>query len=242
MPSALELDHVSAFVRETVRLEDLTVTVQRGETVALVGSNSSGKGLALRLGAGLEAPASGSVWLLGLNLSQASEAEFLHLRRRAGIVFEKPALVSNMSVFNNVALPLRYHTTLPESEIRDRVMAKLRECGVDQFRDAFPAELALGDARLAAMARALAIDPEIIFIDELLFGLDADDLVRVRGLVEGFRRAGGLTVVVTINAPTSLFGLMDRLVLLRDGRLVAACSPAEAARVEDPMVKDFFAA
>lgn len=242
MPSALELDHVSAFLRETVRVEDLSLTVQRGETVALVGSNVSGKGLALSLAAGLEEPASGSVRLLGLNPSQVSEAEFLYLRQHVGVVFEKPALVSNMTVFNNVALPLRYHSTFPESEIRDRVTAKLAQCAVDQFRDAFPGELAMGDARMAAIARALAIDPEVIFIDELLLGLDADDLVRVRGLVEGFRLAGGLTVVVTINAPTSLFGLMDRLILLRDGRLVASCPPSEAPRVEDPMVRDFFAA
>lgn len=242
MPSALELDHVSAFVRETVRVEDLSVTVQRGEMIALVGSNVSGKGLALWLAAGLEEPTAGSVCLLGLNPWQVSEAEFLHLRQRVGVVFEKPALVSNMTVFNNVALPLRYHAMLRESEIQDRVRARMVECAVDQFRDAFPAELAIGDARLVAVARALAIDPEIIFIDELLFGLDADDLTRVRRLLEGFRQASGLTVVVTINAPTRLFEMMDRLILLRDGRLVASCPPAEAARVEDPMVGDFFAA
>lgn len=193
MPSALELDHVSAFLHETVRVEDLSVSVQRGETIALVGSNVSGKGLALWLAAGLEEPTAGSVCLLGLNPSQVSEAEFLHLHQRVGVVFEKPALVSNMTVFNNVALPLRYHATLGESEIQDRVRARLLECAVDQFRDAFPAELAIGDARLVAVARALVIDPEIIFIDELLFGLDADDLTRIRRLVEGFSKASGLT-------------------------------------------------
>ncbi len=238
--SVLELEHVSASVADHVRVDDLSLSVQRGEAVALVGSDASGKGLALKLCAGLEMPTSGTVRVLGVDPSQASEEEFLHLRQRVGFVFDKPALVSNLSVFNNVALPLRYHTALPESEIQDRVIARLRECGVDALRDRFPAELTLGDARLVAMARARVLDTEILFIDELLLGLDAEGLVRVRGLVEGYRKAGALTVVVTINAPTALFGLMDRLVLLRDGHMVAACPPVEASRVDDPMVLDFF--
>jgi len=238
--SALELDHVSAFVADTVHVDDLSLTVQQGEIVALVGSNASGKGLALKLCAGLETPAAGEVRLLGVDLAEGSDEEILRLRQRVGVVFDKPALVSNMSAFNNVALPLRYHTALAEGEIQDRVMARLSEYGVEALGDRFPAELTIGDARLVALARARVMDAEILFIDELLLGLDADDLVRIRGLIEGFRREARLTVVATINAPTGLFGLMDRLVLLRDGRLVAACPPAEVSRVDDPMVRDFF--
>jgi ABC-type transporter Mla maintaining outer membrane lipid asymmetry ATPase subunit MlaF len=239
--TVLELAHVSASKGDRVRVEDLSLTVQRGEAVALVGSNASGKSLALKLGAGLETPASGAVRVLGVDPAQASEDEVLRLRQRIGVVFDKPALVSNMSVFNNVALPLRYHLAPPDDEVRDRVMARLAECGVEDVRDRFPVDLTLGDARLAAIARARAMDPDILFIDELLIGLDADDLARVRGLVEGPWREEGLTVVITLNAPTTLFRVFDRLVLLRDGRLVAACPPAEAARVKDPMVPDFFA-
>lgn len=239
--TVLELAHVSASKGDRVRVEDLSLTVQRGEAVALVGSNASGKSLALKLGAGLEIPASGTVRVLGVDPAQASADEVLRLRQRLGVVFDKHALISNMTVFNNVALPLRYHLAPPEDEVQDRVMARLEECGVEDFRDRFPVDLTLGDARLAAIARARVMDPDILFIDELLIGLDADDLRRVRGLVEGPWREQGLTVVITLNAPTTLFRFFDRLVLLRDGRLVAALPPAEAARVKDPMVPDFFA-
>jgi phospholipid/cholesterol/gamma-HCH transport system ATP-binding protein len=238
--TVLELAHVSASKGDRVRVEDLSLTVQRGEAVALVGSNASGKSLVLKLGAGLETPASGAVRVLGVDPSQASDDERLRLRQRLGVVFDKHALISNMTVFNNVALPLRYHLAPPEDEVQDRVMARLAECGVEDFRDRFPFDLTLGDARLVAIARARAMGTEILFIDELLIGLDADDLVRIHGLLAGPWREQGLTVVITLNAPTALFGSMDRLVLLRDGRFVAACPPEEAARVKDPMIPDFF--
>ncbi len=187
--AVITLDHVSASERDQTLVEDISFTVHRGEAVALVGSNASGKGLVLRLCAGLEAPASGTVRVLGADPARATEEQLLGLRQRVGFVFAKPALISNMTVFNNVALPLRYHTVLPETEIQERALVRLTECGVDAFRDRMPSDLTLGDARQAALA-----------------------LLRV----------------------------MDRLVLLRDGRLVATCPPAEASQVVDPMVQDFF--
>ncbi len=238
--AVITLDRVSASERDQTLVEDISFTVQRGEAVALVGSNASGKGLVLRLCAGLEAPASGTVRVLGADPARATEEQLLALRQRVGFVFAKPALISNMTVFDNVALPLRYHTVFPETEIRERVLARLAECGVDAFRDRMPADLTLGDARQAAIARATVMDPDLLCVDEMLVGLDADDLIRLRKILERYRRERELTIVVTINAPTSLFRVMDRLVLLRDGRFVAACPPAEAPRVVDPMVQDFF--
>ena len=237
--AVITLDHVSASEGNQVRVDDLSLTVRRGEAVALVGSSTSGKGLALRLGAGLEAPESGSVRILGVNPAAASEEEMVHLRRRVGFVFVKPALLNALSVFDNVALPLRYHATLPEAAIRDRVLARLAGCGVEGLHDRFPAGLAIGEARLVAMARAMAMDAEILLIDEVLFGLDADELVRFRKIVENYRKQRGLTIVATFSAPTGLFAMMDRLVLIRNGRIVGDCPPAEASRVDDPMVRDF---
>ena len=135
---------------------------------------------------------------------------------------------------------MRYHTELPESAIRERVMACLAECGVEVFHDHLPASLTMGSARLAALARALVMDTELLCVDDALFGLDAEELVRFRGLLEKYRRDKEVTIVIGVNAQTSLFALMDRLVLIRDGRLVAVCPPAEASHVDDPMVRDFF--
>jgi phospholipid/cholesterol/gamma-HCH transport system ATP-binding protein len=238
--AAITLDHASASAGAPTLVVDMSFTVQRGEAVALVGSNASGKGLVLRFCAGLEAPASGTVRVLGVDPARASEEQLLALRQRIGFVFVKHALISNMAVYDNVALPLRYHTVFPEAEIQKRVLAHLGECGVDAFRDRMPADLTLGDARQAAIARAMVMDPDILCVDEVLVGLDADDLVRVRKILERYRRERGLTIVATINAPTSLFRMMDRLVLIRDGRLVAVCPPDEAPLVVDPMVQDFW--
>lgn len=240
--AVIVLDHVFASEGILEHVEDFSLTVHKGEAVALVGSNRSGKGLAMKLCAGLGEPSAGSVRLLGVDPAAASDEELLQLRRRVGVVFAKPALISNMSVYDNVALPLRYHTTLPETTIRGKAMACLAECGVELFHDHLPGGLAMGDARLAALARALVTEPDILFVDEVLFGLDADDLIRFRGLLEKYRREKGLTIVASINAPTALFALMDRLALMRDGRLVALCPPAEAARVDDPMAQEFFGA
>src|SRR5207253_7145916 len=122
---ALQLEHASAFLREGQSVNDVSLVVQPGELVAFVGSNSSGKGLALRLAAGLEAPLEGTVRLLGVNPARVGEPAYLELRRRVGVIFDQPALISNMSVFNNVVLPLRYHTVLSESDIEGRVIAAL---------------------------------------------------------------------------------------------------------------------
>jgi ABC-type transporter Mla maintaining outer membrane lipid asymmetry ATPase subunit MlaF len=238
--TVIELDHVSASEGVLEHVEDFSLTVRKGEAVALVGSNRSGKGLALKLCAGLGEPSSGAVRVLGVDPVSAPAEAVLQLRRRVGVVFAKPALVSNMSVYDNVALPLRYHETLAETVIHGRVMACLAECGVDLFHDHLPGGLVMGDARLAALARALVVEPDILIVDDVLLGLDADDLIRFRGLLGKYRREKGVTIVVSINAPTSLFALMDRLALMRDGRLVALCPPAEAARVDDPMVREFF--
>ncbi len=238
--TVIELDRVSASEGLLAHLEEVSLTVRRGEAVALVGSNRSGKGLALKLCAGMGEPSSGSVRVLGVDPSAASDEEMMHLRRRVGVVFAKPALLSNMCVYNNVALPLRYHAALPEAAVQDRVMSCLAECGVELFRDHMPSGLTMGDARLAALARALVTEPEILFVDDVLVGLDAGDLVRSRGLLGKRRRETGLTIVVSISAPTTLFALMDRLVLMQDGRIVAVRPPAEAAQVDNPMVRDFF--
>lgn len=238
--AVITLDHVSASEEERTPVEDISMTVQRGEAVALVGANASGKSLVLRLCAGLEAPASGTVRVLGVDPARASEEQLLALRQRIGFVFVKHALISNMTVYNNVALPLRYHTVFPEAEIRKRVLAHLVECGVDAYCDRMPAGLTLGDARLAAIARAMVMDPDLLCVDEVLVGLDANDLFRLRKILERYRRERELTVVTTINAPTSLFQVMDRLVLIRDGRLVAVYPPDEAHPVVDPMAQDFW--
>ncbi|HEY3198827.1 MAG TPA: ATP-binding cassette domain-containing protein [Nitrospirales bacterium] len=236
----LQLDKVSAFLREGHRVDDVSLLVRHGELVALVGGNNSGKSLALRLAAGLEAPLTGMIRLLGVNPALAAETEYIDLRRRVGVVFDRPGLLSNMNVFNNVALPLRYHTVLSEPEIQDKVMAALREWNVEHLREQFPAELMLGDARFVALARAEILDPEILFLDDMLLGLDATGLVRLRGFFERMRVAGKTTLITSAGAATKLFEVLDRLLFFRNGRFVADARPAEVVQIKDPAVQELF--
>jgi phospholipid/cholesterol/gamma-HCH transport system ATP-binding protein len=237
---ALQLEHVSAFLREGQSVNDVSLQVQHGELVAFVGSNSSGKGLALRLCAGLEAPLEGTVRLLGVNPARVAEPGYLDLRRRVGVIFDQPALISNMNVFNNVALPLRYHTVLSESHIEGRVIAALREWGIEDLRDRFPAELMLGDARLVGIARAQIFEPEILFFDDMLVGLDAGGLSRLRKFFESLRTKRGLTIVTSAGAPTKLFEVLDRVFFFQNGRLLSNGSPAEVLKSKEPGVLELF--
>ena len=237
--TALQLDKVSAFLREGHRIDDVSLLVRHGELVALVGGNNSGKSLALRLAAGLETPLAGMVRLLGVNPERASDADYLDLRRRVGVVLDRPGLLSNMNVFNNVALPLRYHTLLSEAEIEDKVMAALREWNIENLREQFPAELTLGDARFVAIARADILDPEILFLDDMLLGLDAAGLAHLRTFFESVR-VGGTTLITSAGAATKLFEAMDRLLFFRNGRLVADVSPAEVVKSTDPAVHELY--
>jgi len=237
---AVELEHVSASLERGERVEDVSLVVQRAESVALLGGSGSGKTVALRVAAGLEEISSGTVRLLGEDPMELSEDEYVNLRRRVGVVFDRPALISNMSVFSNVALPLRYHTLGNDRQIEERVLEALREWGVEAFRDRFPAELAPADARLVAMARALMFDPEILFIDEMVIGLDAWGVARLRAFFEKMRAKGVKTIVASASAPNSLLQLMDRLLFFREGRIIAEGKPSELSKATDPTVQALF--
>jgi phospholipid/cholesterol/gamma-HCH transport system ATP-binding protein len=235
----LELDHVSAFLREGQSVDDVSLTVRHGELVALVGGDASGKSLALLLAAGIESPLKGTVRVLGVDPALAPERAYVDLRRRVGVVFDRPALLSNMSVFNNISVPLRYHTALSDPEIEDKVTEALRLWGIEHLRDWFPAQLMLSDARFVALARALMLNPEILFLDDMLLGLDAWGLARLRGFFESVRAKRGMTLVTSAGAPTKLLEILDRVLFFQNGRMVADGAPAEIVRMKDPAVHEF---
>jgi phospholipid/cholesterol/gamma-HCH transport system ATP-binding protein len=237
--ATLELDHVSAFLREGQSVDDVSLLVRHGELVALVGGDGSGKSLALLLAAGIESPLKGTVRVLSIDPALAPEETYVDLRRRAGVVFDRPALLSNMNVFNNIALPLRYHTGLLEPEIEAKVTEALRLWGIEHLRDWFPAQLMLSDARFVALARALILNPEILFLDDMLLGLDAWGLARLRGFFESVRSKRAMTLVTSAGVPTKLLEIMDRVLFFQNGRMVADTTPAEAVRMQDPAVHEF---
>jgi phospholipid/cholesterol/gamma-HCH transport system ATP-binding protein len=144
-----------------------------------------------------------------------------------------------MSVYNNIALPLRYHTALLEPEIEDKVTEGLRLWGIEHLRDWFPTQLMLSDARFAALARALILNPEILFLDDMLLGLDAWGLARLRAFFESVRAKRAMTLVTSAGVPTKLLEIFDRVVFFEDGRIVADGAPAEVVRMPTPAVQEF---
>lgn len=227
MTAAIDLQDVIVEGESGVRELDLSLSVAVGELVVLLGPNRCGKSLVLELCAGLLAPQRGTVRALGLDLAELSEDALRDLRLRMGVVLQQPGLLSNMTIFNNVALPLRYHGDLSEPEIEQRVSAVLSELDLISLRDRFPAQLNPGEARRGAIARALIMDPELLLLDEPTAGVDAERSRQLAELLDRCRRARPLTIVAALNGFSALVDCADRVAFMRAGRIEAIGPRAE---------------
>ena len=217
---SIEFKQVGVTIGGEERLAGLTFGLGRGELVVFVGPNGARKSLLLELCGGVVLPSHGMVRILGIDWAAASQVEWDVIRQRIGIVFQQPALMPNMTVFDNVAFPLRYHTMADEEIVHDKVMARLSELGISSYRDRFPEELNQGKSKLAALARALVLDQEILLIDDPLTGLDEDGVVRLISMFERYQAEGAVTIVVAISTPSRLLDIADRVALVWDGRIV----------------------
>lgn len=218
---------------------DLTLAVEVGESCALIGPNRGGKSLALKLCAGLVAPERGTVRLFGQDLSILDEEELADLRKRVGTVLQAPGLLSNMTVFNNVALPLRYHRDWSDEEVEPSVMGRLDSLGLADLRNRFPAELNQGETRCVAIARALSLDPDLLLLDDPLEGLDAPTIRRLGALLDAQRQSRSLTIVATTRRASSLLALVSRLVFVQDGHVRRQGRYEELVASADDMMKDY---
>ena len=220
---------------------DLDLEVRRGELLALVGGSGSGKTALLRHLAGLTRPATGTVRLFGAELARARRLERLALLRRFGMLFQNGALFSALSAFDNIALPLRELRILPEDLIRDLVMLKLSLVQLEpQHAWRMPAELSGGMVKRVALARALALDPELLILDEPTAGLDPD---RSRALVQLLRSLWdelGLTVLMVTHDVETLVELASHVAVLADRRIIAHGPLAEVALLDHPFARSFF--
>lgn len=226
--AALVLEQVRTPMSGSSHHLEVDLRIASGEFVALVGPSRSGKSLIIALAAGLVSPEAGRVVLLGHEWSEASASEPSHVRLRVGTVLEQPGLLSNMTLFNNVLLPLRYHRGAMSDRSREHaVMAQLERLGLMPVRDRFPAELNHGEVRRGAIARACMLDPEVLLLDDPVAGVDAEMLLVLRAYVEARRADHPLTVVVAMRAWSPFIEGADRLVVLRDGR-VEADGPRDA--------------
>ncbi len=238
-PAMIELRNVTCGYGDRIILSDINLVVPRGKVVALMGTSGGGKTTVLRLIGRQILPMKGEVLIGGQDISRLQGDELMALRRRMGMLFQQGALFTDLTVFENVAFPLREHTRLPESILRDLVLMKLNAVGLRGSRDLLPSEISGGMARRVALARAMALDPELMLYDEPFAGLDPISMGVAARLIRELNDTMGLTSVVVSHDVHETFMIADHVVLVANGRIVAQGSPAEMSASEDPLVKQF---
>ena len=221
-------------------LHGITMDVKRGETLVILGGSGSGKSTLLRTLVGLEKPSSGEIWLRGKNLAAISDADLDEIRRKMGMSFQGGALFGSMTVGENVGLPLREHTKLENSTIEIMTRLKLEQVGLAGFEDYFPSELSGGMKKRAAVARALSMDPEILFFDEPSAGLDPIIAAGIDQLIIELKQAFHMTIIVVTHELASAFLIADQMVYIDKGYIIAQGTPAEMKANPAPRVRQFF--
>lgn len=220
-------------------LDGVSFTVPRGKVTALMGASGGGKTTVLRLIGGQLRAQAGEVLLDGQDVGKLDAAALYAARRRMGMLFQFGALFTDMSVFDNVAFPLREHTKLPEPLIRDIVLMKLDAVGLRGARDLMPGEVSGGMARRVALARAIALDPDLVMYDEPFAGLDPISLGTAARLIRQLNDALGLTSVVVSHDLEETFRIADHVIILANGRIAAQGKPQDVRKSEDPLVHQF---
>ena len=220
-------------------LHGINFDVRRGETLVILGGSGCGKSTLLRTLVGLEKPSSGEIWIKGQNIAAISPVEMDEIRKKIGMSFQGGALFGSMTVGENVALPLREHTKLEESTIEIMLRLKLEQVGLAGFEYYMPSQLSGGMKKRAAVARALAMDPEILFFDEPSAGLDPIIAAGIDQLILELKRAFRMTIIVVTHELASAFLIADRMVLMDKGNVVAIGTTAEMQKSTQPRVRQF---
>jgi phospholipid/cholesterol/gamma-HCH transport system ATP-binding protein len=220
-------------------LSGLTMQFPRGKVIAIMGGSGSGKTTVLRLIGGQLRAQSGSVTVEGQEVTSLSMDGLYRMRRRMGMLFQHGALFTDLSVFDNVAFPLRENTALPEVMIRDLVLLKLHAVGLSNAASLKPAEISGGMARRVALARAVALDPQLIMYDEPFAGLDPISMGVIANLIRKLNDALGSTTILVSHDVHESFMIADYVYFLSQGRIVAHGTPAQMMASDDPYVKQF---
>ena len=220
-------------------LKGIDLQVPRGSMVAIMGASGSGKTTLLRLIGGQLRATEGEVMVAGRSMGNIEPAELYRLRRRMGMLYQFGALFTDLSVFENVAFPVREHTALPERIVRDLVLLKLEAVGMRGARHLMPAELSGGMARRVALARAVALDPLLILYDEPFAGLDPIAMAVIGTLMRKLNDALGATSIVVSHDVVESLGIVDYVYLVADGVIVGHGTPEEMRRSDLPYVRQF---
>ena len=237
----IELHNVSTSFGEYVVHTDINLAINRAEIFAIVGGSGSGKSTLLREIILLQRPSTGSIRVLGIDLKDINDEDALSLRKRWGVMFQHGGLFGSLTVKENVGLPLREHTQLSETLINEIAAAKLAMTGLaSAVSQQYPSELSGGMMKRASLARAMALDPELLFLDEPTAGLDPVSAAGVDELVIKLRDQFGLTIVMITHDLDLLWQTADRVAVLADGKVQAVDSMLALSTNNHPAVKAFF--
>lgn len=219
--------------------EGVNIDIPRGKIVAIMGPSGTGKTTILRLIGGQLTPRSGTVEVDGQNIHQLSRPDLYHLRRKMGMLFQSGALFTNLSVFDNVAFPIREHTNLSESMIRDLVLLKLEAVGLRGAHRLMPSELSGGMSRRVALARALALDPEMIMYDEPFTGQDPITMGVLVKLIKRINEVLGTTSVIVSHDVPETASIADYIYILADGKVIGSGTPEALNKTPAENVRQF---
>ena len=224
---------------DRIILDNVTLSVPRGKVTALMGASGGGKTTVLRLIGGQQKANAGQVVFDGKNVADFNRQDLYAARRRMGMLFQFGALFTDLSVFDNVAFPLREHTDLSADLIRDIVLMKLNAVGLRGARDLMPSEISGGMARRVALARAIVLDPELIMYDEPFAGLDPISLGTAAQLIRQLNDTLGITSIVVSHDLEETFRIADKVIILANGGIAAQGTPDEVRHSTDPLVHQF---
>ena len=235
----VELRDVHFSYGERPILRGLSLAVPRGKVTAIMGASGGGKTTVLRLIGGQQKAQQGQVLFDGQDVGRMDTAALYAARRRMGMLFQFGALFTDMTVFDNVAFPLREHTNLSELLIRDIVLMKLHAVGLRGARDLMPAQISGGMARRVALARSIALDPELVMYDEPFAGLDPISLGTAAQLIRQLNDAMGLTTIIVSHDVDITFQIADHVIILGPGTIAAQGTPDEVRQSTDALVHQF---
>jgi phospholipid/cholesterol/gamma-HCH transport system ATP-binding protein len=222
--------------------KDLDLDVQAGEIIGVVGGSGTGKSVLMRAILGLRPPQGGNISVLGVDALNSSPRERLKIERNSGVLYQNGALFSSLTVAENVMVPLKeHHSELPYDLIVDLAMLKIRLSGLpDNAGDKYPSQLSGGMVKRAALARALALDPAILFLDEPTAGLDPISAAAFDQLILSLQKALGLTVFLITHDLDTLYTICNRVAVLADGKVLVAAPLSEVEKFDHPWVQEYF--
>jgi phospholipid/cholesterol/gamma-HCH transport system ATP-binding protein len=238
----IQLEDVHFGYGERPVLEGVSLQIPNGKVTALMGASGGGKTTVLRLIGGQYRANAGRVLFDETDIGASDREALYQARRRMGMLFQFGALFTDMSVFDNVAFPLREHTALPQAMVRDIVLMKLQAVGLRGARDLMPSQISGGMARRVALARAMVLDPELMMYDEPFAGLDPISLGTAARLIRQLNDTLGLTSIVVSHDLEETFHIADQVVILANGRIAAQGTPAQVRASTDPLVQQFVSA